>query len=123
LYERHIGSLSENSGRVRRGDVKLGEMIAQMPEHYVDGVASVFASHRRRHLCESARRYGRSLLFQEMRAMLREAQRVEFRLGDELLWLAAGLAALPAGRWCASRLLSAWREFLKPALHWARRSG
>jgi glycosyltransferase involved in cell wall biosynthesis len=115
-YHRHAGSLSANAGRVRHGEVKLGEMIAQAPERYVDGLAEVFAGHRRRHLRDSARYYGRALRFREMQATLREAQRVEFRLRDEALWLLAGIAALPGARWFAGTVKWTWHHFLKPTL-------
>lgn len=120
-YERHAGSLSENSGRVRRGDVKLGEMIANAPQEYVDGVAADFATHRRVHLSESAGRYGVALRFREMRARLREAQRVEFRFRDEVLLLLARAASFPGCRWLALQIFFAWRNVVKPALRWNRR--
>jgi glycosyltransferase involved in cell wall biosynthesis len=119
-YHRHIGSLSANAGRIRHGEVKLGEMIAQEPERYVDGLAEVFAGQRRRHLRDSARYYGAALRFHEMRATLREAQNVEFRLADEVLWLIAAIASLPGARWFAQTARSAWRNVLKPALRWSR---
>jgi glycosyltransferase involved in cell wall biosynthesis len=122
VYRRHSGSLSEDSGRIRHGDLMLGELIANAPERYVDGLAAVFAAQRRRHLCDSARYYGRALRFGKMRAQLREAQRLEFRVGDELLWVLSGAAALPGGAQIAGALSSAWLRVLKPALRRTRRA-
>jgi glycosyltransferase involved in cell wall biosynthesis len=119
-YQRHAGSLSANSGRIRNGDVKLGEMIAKTPERYVDGVAEVFASQRRRHLSESARRSGLAFRFGQMRARMREAQQIEFRVSDELLWLFAYAADLPGGHWLATVAFGAWRTVLRPVVRWRR---
>ena len=121
-YQRRAGSLSEDSARYKLGDAKLGEIIARTPERYVDGLAAVFAAERRRHFYDSARLYGRALRFGKMQARLREAQRLEFRVADEVLWLLAGVATLPGGARIAGTLSSAWRRILKPALSRSRRT-
>lgn len=122
LYRRRAGSLSEDAGRYKYGDAKLGELIAKQPERYVAGLAAVFAVQRRRHLYDSARYYGRALRFAKMRAKLREAQRLEFHAGDELLWMLAGAAALPGGTRIADALRSAWLRVLKPVIRRTRRA-
>ena len=120
--QKRAGSLSENSGRVKYGDVKLGEIIAQAPDLYVDGLAAAFAGQRRRHLFDSAVFHGRALRFGEMRVRLREAQRVEFRLREEVLVFLAGLATFPGGRSLARVVRSVWRHLLKPVLLHGRRA-
>jgi glycosyltransferase involved in cell wall biosynthesis len=96
-HRRHPGSLSEDSGRMKYGDAKLGELIALSPDRYADGVAEWFARNRRRHVRESAGYYLRALRFSEARARLREAQRIRYRAPDEVLALCCSAASLPGG--------------------------
>ncbi len=96
-HRRHPGSLSEDSGRMKYGDAKLGELIAQSPNRYAVGAAELFAANRRRHIRESAGYYFRALRFPEARARLREAQRIRYRAPDELLALSCSVGSLPGG--------------------------
>jgi glycosyltransferase involved in cell wall biosynthesis len=115
-HRRHPGSLSEDSGRLKYGDVILGERMARAPDLYVEGAAEAFARNRRRHVREAALYYFRALRFRESRAKLDEAQRIAFLPTDALLGALATLGAMPGGMPLARLGRRAWREALKPAL-------
>jgi glycosyltransferase involved in cell wall biosynthesis len=61
-YLQRSGSLSSNEGRMRFGDLKLGDMIARSPERYVPGLAMTFAADRRRKRRIAAIAFLRSLV-------------------------------------------------------------
>jgi hypothetical protein len=115
-YCRHERNLSASAGRLKYGDVKLGEWIARVPERYAPGAAEGFARERRFHLHHAAELYLRALDFSAARAMLGHAQRERFQLGDALLSaLATGLDNRP-GRRLGAATRRAWKRSLKPAL-------
>jgi glycosyltransferase involved in cell wall biosynthesis len=123
-HRRKPGSLSEDSGRMKYGDVKLGELIAASPLEYAEGAAESFARNRRRHVRESAGYYLRALRFPEAHAKLREAQRIGFRGRDELLAIGASIATLPGALSLARIGRRTWSERVKPVLRvLARRRG
>jgi glycosyltransferase involved in cell wall biosynthesis len=88
-YTWRTASLASDYGRVRYGDVKLGERVAADPASYVDGAAAAFVRERRGTLRHVARIFARRRDFARARAALAEAQRDGFHPVD-----AAAMAAL-----------------------------
>ncbi len=122
-YVRHAASLSVSAGRLKLGDVKLGERIAAESERYPQGTSAQFAAARRFHLKTAAELYARELDFASCRAMLRSAQQERFEPGDLALELFAAGLDNATGRAAARIVRTAWRRALKPALERARGTG
>lgn len=121
-YCRHEGTLSASAGRLKFGDVKLGERIAATPERYADGVAARFLRLRGYHLRSAAELYLRELDFRSARAMLGAAQREAFRLDVLALQAAAGALDNPPGRAASAFARRTWKRRLKPALQKLQRA-
>jgi glycosyltransferase involved in cell wall biosynthesis len=90
-YVRRSNSQAENYGRVRYGDVKLGERVRAFPDAYEPSAPRAFAAMRRHHLRHAARIHMRAADFASARARLAELQRERFAARDAL-WLAAASA-------------------------------
>jgi glycosyltransferase involved in cell wall biosynthesis len=115
-YVRRSDSQAENYGRVRYGDVKLGERVRAMPDAYAAGAPAAFAAMRRHHLVHAARIHMRSADFASARARLAEAQRERF-VASDALWLAAASALdCAAGRSATRATRAAWQRSLRPML-------
>ncbi len=91
-------SLASDYGRVRYGDVKLGERVVANPDAYVAGAAAAFRAARRGQLRHAARIYARSGQFERAREILREAQRDGASALDGAALALLGGAATPTGR-------------------------
>ena len=120
-YRRHPASLSASGGRLRYGDVKLGEFVCAHPERYEPAVCAGFRRFRPRHLREAGLRF--LVVGEVVRARALFAQSLHARAGPRSLGLLAATAPLatPVGeRWLA-RALVAWRERVGPALRPLRR--
>ncbi len=115
-YVRRSESQAENYGRVRYGDVKLGERVRATPEAYAPGASAAFAAMRRHHLRHAARIHMRSADFASARARFAEAQRERFT-GSDALWLAAAsLLDCGVGRSATRATRAAWQRSLRPML-------
>ena len=97
-YRWRTGSLSFDYGRVRYGDVKLGERVAANPSAYVDGAAAAFVAERRAHLRHAARIYAGAGNFSRAAAILSEAQRDRNDPRDAAAIVALAVAKTAAGR-------------------------
>ncbi len=97
-YRWRDGSLSANYGRVRYGDVKLGERVIADPEAYVAGAPAAFAAERRNQLRHAARIYAGGRDFVRAQTILREAQRAGNDPRDALAIALLGLAQTRGGR-------------------------
>ena len=115
-YHRRSGSISEKPGRLRIGDVKLGERVAKTPGRYATGAAEAFREHRRYQQRHAAVYYLKELDFARARAILRDAQSERFRAKDMVLGILAAWADKPLGRRAASIASLTWRRAIKPTL-------
>ncbi len=97
-YRWRDGSLSANYGRVRYGDVKLGERVMANPGAYVAGAPAAFAAERRNQLRHAARIYAGGRDFSRAQTLLREAQHGGNDPRDALAIALLGLAQTPGGR-------------------------
>ncbi len=107
-YRWRDGSLSANYGRVRYGDVKLGERVAAFPDAYVAGAAATFARERRAQLRHAARIYARSRELARARDLLLEAQRDGFDVRDSIALALLACAGVPPGRAAFDLMLRLW---------------
>ena len=115
-YVRRPQSQAQAYGRVRFGDVKLGERIAAEPDAYGPGTSAAFEKMRRHHLRHAAGIHMRSADFAAARRLLFLAQRERYSPGDAL-WLAAAIAAdCSAGRRMTLATRAAWQRTLRPML-------
>ncbi len=115
-YVRRSDSQAENYGRVRYGDVKLGERVLAKPEAYGPGSAAAFRSMRRSHLAHAARIHLRGAEFASARARLTEAQREGFAASDALCLVLAKALDCAAGRSFIRAMRIAWRHYVRPML-------
>jgi glycosyltransferase involved in cell wall biosynthesis len=115
-YVRRPNSQAEAYGRVRFGDVKLGERIAADPGAYAPGASSEFARMRRHHLRHAAQIHMRAADFAAARAILVVAQRERYVPSDALRLAAAIAADCDAGRRLTRTARSAWQRALRPLL-------
>ncbi len=113
-YVRRPGSQAQAYGRVRYGDVKLGEMIARAPDRYAPGAPAAFARLRRHHLRHAASEHMRAADFTSARALLAQAQLEGYSLGDALRLAAARAGDCAPGRSLTRAARSAWRDSLRP---------
>jgi glycosyltransferase involved in cell wall biosynthesis len=115
-YVRRSDSQAENYGRVRYGDVKLGERVRAVPDAYEPGAPAAFAAMRRHHLRHAARIHMRAAEFASARARLAEAQRERF-VASDALWLAAATTLdCAAGRTATRATRAAWQRSIRPML-------
>ena len=94
-YRQSEHALSARRGRIRHGDVVLGEMIAASPESYVAGAADAFARARPRMLRESALAHVKSGEFPFAAARLRDIARDSRQPARSIAKLAARLVETP----------------------------
>jgi glycosyltransferase involved in cell wall biosynthesis len=118
-YLRRPDSQAEAYGRVRFGDVKLGERIAAEPGAYAAGASAAFREMRRHHLRHAARIHMRAADFAAARAIFVVAQRERYLPGDAL-WHAAIAADCDAGRALTRAVRSAWQRALRPLVRTLR---
>ncbi len=114
-YVRRPDSQAVAYGRVRFGDVKLGERIAASPGLYGPGAAETFRRMRRRHQRHAAQLHLRRGDLAPARAILAEAQREDYAPGDALWFALATAADCSAGRKLLLALRVAWQA-LRPLL-------
>jgi len=115
-YRRSPSSSSANGGRLRHGDVVLGDLVRASPGRYVAGAAEAFARLRPTQLFETGMRYLRAGDVVRARAMFWAATRAGHR--RSLVFTAATFpfaAALP-GRRLFDALFGLWRTRVRPLL-------
>ncbi len=113
-YRRHGENASQSAGRLKYGDVKLGERVVAQPERYGRETAALFHAVRPAHLRESSVLYMRALDFARAGAVGRQALR-EHRTLDALGLVAlATLGDTFVGRKGARLARSAWRTASGP---------
>jgi glycosyltransferase involved in cell wall biosynthesis len=109
-YRRHARGLSASAGRMRYGDVKLGDYIARNPERYPAGVAASFRAMRGRKRGEAARAFLRAREPEKAAIVLRESLRDEPGRGDALLLAVARAAGSTLGRRLVDSARTLWRR-------------
>ena len=115
-YVRRSDSQAENYGRVRYGDVKLGERVRAAPASYGPGTADAFREMRRDHLRHAALIHMRSADFAPARARLIEAQRENYVAADAALLAVATALDCSAGRRVLLAARATWQRSLRPML-------
>jgi hypothetical protein len=115
-YVRRPDSQAEAYGRVRFGDVKLGERIAAAPQAYAVGAPEAFARHRRHHQRHAASIHLREANFGAARAILGTAQRERYVVRDALRYAVATILDCSAGRTALRGARAGWQRTLRPLL-------
>ncbi len=110
------GSLSSSAGRMRYGDVKLGELVCAEPGRYAIGSAAELRSLRAPRLREAVLAFLRQLEFEAASVVAREAYAGGRRPLDAILWAFARAMNCAVGKGLARGARHAWRNRLKPAV-------
>jgi glycosyltransferase involved in cell wall biosynthesis len=108
-YNRHSDNMSASAGRLKYGDVKLGERVVAEPARYGRATAERFRAVRRAHLAESAILYMRELEFGRARAVGRQAFQESRSPADFGLFALATFGDSVVGRYGARAARSLWR--------------
>jgi len=108
-YNRHSGNISGSAGRLKYGDVKLGERVVAGPERYGQATVERFRAIRRAHLRESAVLYMRELDFVRARSVGRQAFREQPTVAGFAILALASLGDTMIGRYGARAARSLWR--------------
>ncbi len=109
-YNRHSANMSGSAGRLKYGDVKLGERVAAEPARYGEATAARFRAIRPAHLRESAVLYMRALEFDRARAVGRQAFREQRSFAALSILALATLGDTVVGRYGARAARSLWRS-------------
>jgi len=113
-YVRHADSAAEAYGRVRYGDVKLGERIRATPDSYAPGAAQAFESLRRDHLRHAAYIDMRTGNFVAARARFAEAQRERYSRKDAFSSALSAALDCGLGRGALHAARATWKRSLRP---------
>ncbi len=108
-YDRRPGSAAAAHGRVRYGDVKLGERVARTPERYAPGAAAAFVRLRRSHQRHAASIHARATNFAAAASILREALRERFEVRDAVALALLRCCDNALGRGAVRASRSLWR--------------
>ncbi len=119
-YMRHADSAAQAYGRVRYGDVKLGERIRATPESYAPGAADAFASLRRDQLRHAAQIDMRLGDFAAARARFAEAQRERYSPKDALLSALSTALDCGLGRRGLHAARAIWHGWVRPVVRAVR---
>ncbi len=119
-YRRGAGTLSAPGGRLRYGDVKLGEFVCGRAGHYPRAASEAFRRLRPQQLREASLRYLAAGDVARARAMLREAQRTRADPGILMLLGLTRPLETPVGQRLFAFTLSTWRKRLRPLLRAGR---
>ena len=120
-YRRSATSLSAPGGRLRYGDVKLGEFVCERPERYPPQASEDFRRLRPRHLREAGGRFLVSGDAQRARAMFAQAFELRASPRTAALYALSVVLATSAGARIYACVLTTWRLRIRPLLR-ARRS-
>ncbi len=108
-YNRHSGNMSGSAGRLKYGDVKLGERVAAAPGRYGPATAKRFRAIRPAHLRESAVLYMRELDFARARTVGRQGFQEQPSVAGLAILALAALGDTVVGRYGARAARSLWR--------------
>ncbi|GAC1492535.1 MAG: hypothetical protein NVS4B5_01570 [Vulcanimicrobiaceae bacterium] len=120
-YRRSKTSLSADGGRLRYGDVKLGELVCAAPHRYAVGAAEALAYLRPAQLVDAASRYVAEGDAIRAHAMFVEAARTGNVRARAYATVAAPLRHA-AGRWFFRRAFALWRGAIRPIVARLRRA-
>jgi glycosyltransferase involved in cell wall biosynthesis len=112
-YRVLIGSLSCNAGRMRFGDVKLGELVCARPENYASGCAGELQRLRRSRFREATTQFLRQLDFGGAFVVAREAYRYRRGPGEAALLVFARAMDWAPARFLARAARALWRGGFK----------
>ncbi len=113
-YHNQVGSLSSNTGRMRYGDVKLGERVTANAAHYAPGIATLFLEARSARLRLAAREFFRAGDVGRARFVLAEAARESRLPSDVVAQALLALADNALGRFALESARAIWKTLLKP---------
>jgi glycosyltransferase involved in cell wall biosynthesis len=113
-YHTQHGSISSNPGRMRYGDVKLGERILSDPSKYASGVSEAFVRVRPSRLRSAAREFLRVGDIAKARTVLSDAMRETRSALDVVAFTALTLADNALGRFALESVRALWKGALKP---------
>ncbi len=108
-YVRRTDSLAVQRGRVRYGDVFLGERIAAAPDRYVSGASAAFAAERQAHMRHAIDLHLRAADFSAARMIATRSLRERMTPADLARLIVASLADNAAGRTLTRSLRAAVR--------------
>jgi glycosyltransferase involved in cell wall biosynthesis len=109
-YFAQPGSLSANAGRLRYGDVKIGERVTADPARYVPGILPEIARVRQQRQREATLEFLRLGQASNARFVAAEAYREHRSISWEGLLLVARLLETGPGRAVREATRSAWRS-------------
>jgi len=115
-YRRRPGNLSASAGRMRYGDVKLGDVIAAEPARYVAGALEATRRVRHRKQREAVLAFLVERENGSARVVLGEMLRERRRPDDVLLLALASALDTALGRAAFAAVRAGWRHALKPAI-------
>ncbi len=114
-YRRSVTSMSAQGGRLRFGDVKLGEIVRATPERYAVGAAEAFARVLPDQLVHAGSRYLSDGDIVRAHAMFRHARDTGDIRSRLMMGLTAPFVTRP-GREAFEIVHHAWRRRIRPAL-------
>jgi glycosyltransferase involved in cell wall biosynthesis len=114
VYHTQVGSLSANPGRMRYGDVKLGERILADPSRYAPGVSNEIVRIRPSRMRSATREFLRFGDIGRARAVLADAMREQRSALDVLSYLFLTLADNAIGRLLLEWARALWKVAVKP---------
>ncbi len=109
-YYAQPASLSANAGRMRYGDIKLGERIAADPTRYVEGIGAEIARVRPRKEREATLAFLRSGEPARARVVAAEARSVDPSLASAALAIGVALVDNGVGRAALEATRSVWKR-------------
>ena len=115
-YRRTATALSAPGGRLRYGDVKLGEFVCQRPGDYPPAASEGFRRLRPRHLREAGLRYLVSGDVPRARAMFAEALRARSEVRSLGLCGLGAFLGTPLGGRIYAWARATWRLRIRPIL-------
>lgn len=115
-YVRRPGSLAAAGGRVRAGDVRLGELVAANPERYAPPAALGFARARALHLRRAGLDWFREIELTRARTRFAESFAARPAIDTAVLFTVAALFDNGIGRIALASLRAAWRRRPRPGL-------
>ena len=113
-YRRSPASLSGDGGRLKLGDVVLGELIAAQPERYAADAAAIFATVRAAQLAEAGLRFVRAGRVSSAHAAFVRARAAGDRRARLLVAATAPFVASPVGRRSFAGLYALWTRVVRP---------
>lgn len=113
-YRRSPTSLSANGGRLKHGDVVLGEFVGASPERYVAGIAEDLARVRPARLFDAGMRYLKEGDVVRARVMFARAMGAGHRRAIVFFTATFPFAAVQPGRRLFAAMFRLWRTRVRP---------